>query len=100
MPSIGQPFPASRSGDAERLEHPPRRAGDRRGAAVECGGENRLGVGRIDHDRAQPVRVERDRKRTANQPAAEDEDVRLIHERGVAELRRGASLDAGLVQAR
>ena len=44
--------------------------------ARRCDGSR---LGGIDHDRADPAPVERQRERQPDQPAAEDDDVRLFH---------------------
>ena len=66
-------------GDADRFEHPHRAGGDGAGAAVEGGVVPQVGVGGIDDDGGQAARVERGGERQADQPAAEDDDVRAIH---------------------
>ena len=66
-------------GDAERLQHAPGRARHRGRAAVIGRGELALGRGGIDDERGEAVAVEREREAEADQPAAEDDDVRALH---------------------
>jgi len=76
--------------DADRLQHPPRRAGDRRGTAVEAGGENLVRVRRVDHRRCDVMTGERDAERQPDQSAAEDDDVLPIHDRLIGAPRGAA----------
>ena len=63
-------------GDADRLQHPPGRAGDRGGAAVIARRDLLFRIGGIDDDGREAVPVERDRQGQPDQAAAEDDDVR------------------------
>src|SRR3546814_15965462 len=60
-----------RGAHAERVEHPPARARHRRRATIETGRQHMIGIGGIDDDRRQTMRIERDAERTADQPAAQ-----------------------------
>src|SRR3546814_11765818 len=42
-----------------------------------------IGIGGIDDDRRQTMRIERDAERTADQPAAQKDDICLLHRRDV-----------------
>ena len=66
-------------GDADRVEHPPRGRGDRAGAPVELGTVPLGRIDRVDDDGGKAGAVERAGEGEANQPAAEDDDVRAFH---------------------
>ena len=68
-------LPRQPRADPDRIEHPPAGARDRRGAAVEPGRQRHRRIGGVDDDRGEPVRVERQRQRRADQPAAENDDI-------------------------
>jgi hypothetical protein len=97
---------ASQSIDhAERAEHAIRRAGDRRGAAVESRGQDHVRIGDVDDDGGQFMRVERYGQRAADQSTAENDDVCFFHAATVTprparanapQLREVRCLDAGL----
>ena len=69
---------------SNRLEHPPRRRRNRRRTPIETVGQRFLGIGGIDNHRADTMRIKRQRKRQANQPAAKDKDFCALHGVGVA----------------
>src|SRR3546814_7886501 len=60
-----------RGAHAERVEHPPARARHRRRAPIETGRQHMIGIGGIEDDRRQTMRIARDPERTAHQPAAQ-----------------------------
>ncbi len=89
---------------ADRLQHPVRRAGDRRGTTVEASGEDHCRIGDINDDRAESVRVERNRERAADKAAAQDDHIGLIHASALGSIvdhrngRDGADLARGQEQ--
>ncbi len=72
-------FALQPAGNPDRLQHPPRGAGDGGRPAVEGGGEVFFGVGRVDDDRREAVAVQRDGEGQSDESAAQDDDVRAIH---------------------
>jgi hypothetical protein len=64
---------------ADRLEHAPGRAGDRRSAAVEGRRQSLVRIGGIDHHRPDTVLLQRDTKGEADKTSAEDDDVKAVH---------------------
>src|SRR3546814_8946950 len=61
--------------ELQHLEHLPRRARDRRGAAVEAGGDRRDRVGGIDDPDRQAVMGEGQGERLADEAATRNQDI-------------------------
>src|SRR3546814_10003232 len=83
--------------ELQHLEHLPRRARDRRGAAVEAGGERRDRVGGIDDPDRQAVMGEGQGERLADEAATRNQDIaaqrfahRLALDRNGADEKRAA----------
>ena len=72
-------LPGEPRADADRIEHPVAGARHRRGTPVEPGRQRHRRVRRIDDDTGDAMRIERHRKRAADQTTAEDENVRCFH---------------------
>ena len=66
-------------GNGRRLQHPHRAGRHRTRSAVERRVEPQVGIGGIDDDRRDAVRIERSSKSEPDQPPAENDDVCPVH---------------------
>ena len=77
--SDGAALPLQPLSHADRLQHAPRRARNRRRAAIIMGRQRIFRIDRIDDDAGKAVPVQRHRQSEPNQAAAQDDYVSSLH---------------------